>query len=110
MDIHFRFSPNTGHTSSSITDSGCIEAKSLLGFLASDDSTPWQANMDVVKKISSVSSRRATELRSQWFLGDDCRSTIAGSSNRRPSFGVLQYICTTYTEQLLATIASSYGQ
>ncbi|KAE8401193.1 hypothetical protein BDV37DRAFT_285893 [Aspergillus pseudonomiae] len=46
-------------------DPGCIEAKSLLGFLTSDDSTPWQASTDIVKKISSASSRCATELRSE---------------------------------------------
>ncbi|OOO07365.1 hypothetical protein OAory_01038650 [Aspergillus oryzae] len=49
---------------------GCMEAKSLLSFLTSEDSSPWQANTDVVRKISSASSRCATELRSEgsWVM------------------------------------------
>ncbi|KOC18786.1 hypothetical protein AFLA70_4g008791 [Aspergillus flavus AF70] len=49
---------------------GCMEAKSLLSFLISEDSSPWQANTDVVRKISSASSRCATELRSEgsWVM------------------------------------------
>ncbi|KAF7626199.1 hypothetical protein AFLA_013594 [Aspergillus flavus NRRL3357] len=37
---------------------GCMEAKSLFSFLTSEDSSPWQANTDVVRKISSASNRR----------------------------------------------------
>ncbi|QRD92224.1 hypothetical protein F9C07_2236452 [Aspergillus flavus] len=49
---------------------GCMEAKSLFSFLTSEDSSPWQANTDVVRKISSASSRCATELRSEgsWVM------------------------------------------
>ncbi|QMW36710.1 hypothetical protein G4B84_012239 [Aspergillus flavus NRRL3357] len=197
---------------------GCMEAKSLFSFLTSEDSSPWQANTDVVRKISSASSRCATELRSEgswvmdvvrplleaaigdllWNLGvwlpkeawnekykragidifgrdlshvdhphtgkrllglgvevkpldgnlivaqvqlavfmaglmswayssqyrgassrvwgpfsalecqtmDECGVTVLASRLRR----VMQYICTTYTEQLLSTTASSYSQ
>ncbi|KAB8273885.1 hypothetical protein BDV30DRAFT_238133 [Aspergillus minisclerotigenes] len=54
------------------TDPGCMEAKSLLSFLTSEDSSPWQANTDVARKISSASSRCATESATfLWNLGTE---------------------------------------